>query len=155
MTTTRTGTATATVRIDAPAEVIYDLITDVTRMGEWSPECVGAEVPADTPVAPGFAFTGRNRRGDQEWTTPCEVVAADRPHLFSFTSGDADSPTTWSYELRSLDEARTEVTESFDSTPLRDPATAAQLEGRHEQLHRDLTTTLEALKSVAERDNDR
>ena len=24
-------------RIDAPPEVIYDLVSDVTRMGEWSP----------------------------------------------------------------------------------------------------------------------
>ena len=28
-----------TIHIDAPASLVYDLISDLTRMGEWSPEC--------------------------------------------------------------------------------------------------------------------
>ncbi len=149
-----TSTATSTSRIAAPPEVIYDLITDVARMGEWSPECVGAEVPPNGPLATGVVFTGANRRGDQEWTTRCEVVDADRPHRFSFNAGD-DAPTTWTYELRVIDDSTTEVTESFDITAMRDPAVAEQLAGRRDQLAEDLATTLDALKAVAERELDR
>jgi hypothetical protein len=29
----------ASIDIAAPPDVIYDLIADITRMGEWSPEC--------------------------------------------------------------------------------------------------------------------
>ena len=28
-----------TQHIDAPAELVYDLVADLPRMGEWSPEC--------------------------------------------------------------------------------------------------------------------
>ncbi len=146
--------AAGVLRIAASPEVIYDLISDVTRMGEWSPECVGADVPADAPVAPGYTFTGRNERGDQHWSTRCEVTAAERPHLLSFSAGDDDSPTTWTYELRSIG-ALTEVRESFDIEAMRDPDVAEQLAGRRDQLQADLATTLAALKVVAERENDR
>jgi hypothetical protein len=27
------------IEIAAPPEVVYDLLADITRMGEWSPEC--------------------------------------------------------------------------------------------------------------------
>jgi uncharacterized protein YndB with AHSA1/START domain len=146
-----TSTGSATVHVDAPAELIYDMVTDVARMGEWSPECVGADVPAGSPVAAGFTFTGRNARGEAEWTSPCQVVAADRPTLFSFTAGEPGAATTWTFELRSADGA-TEITESFDSEPLRDPARAEQLAGRHGQLLEDLSSTLAGVKSVAERE---
>jgi uncharacterized protein YndB with AHSA1/START domain len=146
------GPSTGTARqvIDAPAGAIYDLITDVARMGEWSPECGGAVIPDGTPIAAGARFTGRNSRGGNEWTSPCVVVAAERPRLFSFTAGDPEAATTWSYELRSIDDGTTEVTESFDSLPLRTAGVAEQLEGRHAQLLDDMATTLQAVKGCAE-----
>ena len=53
----------ATRRINAPAEAVYDLVTDVTRMGEWSPENEGGEWldAARGPVV-GARFRGRNKR---------------------------------------------------------------------------------------------
>jgi uncharacterized protein YndB with AHSA1/START domain len=146
------GPSTGTARqvIDAPAGTIYDLITDVARMGEWSPECAGADIPEGTAIASGACFTGRNSRGGNAWTSPCAVVATERPRLFSFTAGDPEAATTWSYELRSLEDGTTEVTESFDSIPLRTAELAEQLEGRHAQLLDDMASTLAALKSCVE-----
>ncbi len=149
------STGTARRRIEAPAEVIYDLVADVARMGEWSPECAGADIDAGTVLTEGATFTGRNDRDGAGWTSPCVVVAAERPHRFSFTAGDPEAATTWTYELTWLDETSTEVTESFDSVALRTPSIAAQLDGRHQQLLGDLATTLDALASVAERESDR
>jgi uncharacterized protein YndB with AHSA1/START domain len=145
-----TSTASVTAVVNAPIERIYDLVTDVTRMGEWSPECVGADLDEDHAGRVGTQFTGRNARGGNEWTSPCVVVAAERPRLFSFTAGDPEAATTWSYELRALDDGTTEVTESFDSVPLRTPELVDQLDGRHSQLSDDMATTLDALKAAAE-----
>ncbi|MDX6233621.1 MAG: hypothetical protein QOH68_2658, partial [Nocardioidaceae bacterium] len=36
-------TGEARVQVDAAPEVLYDLVSDVTRMGEWSPETVHCE----------------------------------------------------------------------------------------------------------------
>jgi uncharacterized protein YndB with AHSA1/START domain len=37
----------ATVVVDAPPERVYELVSDVTRMGDWSPECKGECGSAD------------------------------------------------------------------------------------------------------------
>ena len=52
------------VLIDAPAERIYDLVADMPRMGEWSPECqrVDWTDDSDGPV-PNATFVGHNRGG--------------------------------------------------------------------------------------------
>jgi hypothetical protein len=60
-------------RIDAPPEAIYDLVADVTWMGEWSPECIGCEwVDGATGPAVGARFRGRHRSGLARWSTSRE-----------------------------------------------------------------------------------
>ena len=63
-------TGSATIDIDAPVTEVYALITDVTRMGEWSPECVRCEWTGDT------TFHGYNAVGGVEWDIECEVIDA-------------------------------------------------------------------------------
>ena len=50
--------------IAAAPEKLWALVSDVTRMGEWSPETVGCEWVGD-PKEPviGARFKGRNQRG--------------------------------------------------------------------------------------------
>ena len=72
----------ATITIDARPEAVYDLVADVTRMGEWSPECVSCEW-LDTPGAEGSRFRGRNRNGPARWTTTAKVLRADRGREFT------------------------------------------------------------------------
>ena len=71
-------TATVTIEIDAPPAFVYDLVTDVTRMGEWSPECVRCEWLGE-PGQVGSTFRGRNRSGLARWSTDAQVLVADRP----------------------------------------------------------------------------
>ena len=53
---------TATIDIDAPADVVYDLVADITNMGRWSPECFRtAWVDGATAPVPGARFKGWNR----------------------------------------------------------------------------------------------
>lgn len=89
----------ATVQIHAPADALWDLITDIGRTGEWSPESAGG-VWLDGARGPavGARFRGTNRRGRVTWSTTCEVVAADRGREYSFVTGSAARPETlWRY----------------------------------------------------------
>jgi Polyketide cyclase / dehydrase and lipid transport len=103
-------------RIDASPGVVYDLVTDIARMGEWSPECIACEWigGADGPV-PGARFRGRNRNRLARWSTQPRVVVARRPVEFSFVAGDLfrRDLTTWTYHLEA-DGSGTVVTESFE-----------------------------------------
>ena len=50
--------------IDAPPERVWDLVTAITRMGEWSPESTGGRwTRGATGPATGARFVGSNRNG--------------------------------------------------------------------------------------------
>lgn len=70
----------ARITIAAAPEAVWDLIADVTRMGEWSPETTGCEwiEGADGPRV-GARFKGHSRRGRAKGSTTCKVTAAERP----------------------------------------------------------------------------
>lgn len=71
--------------IEAPAERVWALVADVTRMGEWSPEArAGTWVGGATGPATGARFRGANEHGTKRWTTNCEVIAADPGRQFAF-----------------------------------------------------------------------
>jgi uncharacterized protein YndB with AHSA1/START domain len=109
-----------TVRMAAPAEKIWDLVSDVTRIGRYSPETFEAEwVDGATGPAVGAKFRGhvkRNGRGPVYWTT-CTVTASEPGREFAFGVGNSDRPlNVWSYRLAPVD-GGTDVTESFQLTP--------------------------------------
>ncbi|WP_248959001.1 SRPBCC family protein [Sphaerisporangium perillae] len=85
------------VRIDAPPRKVWDLITDVTRYGEWSPESRGGRWLAGVGGRVGASFVGRNRRGPFRWSTTCTVVEWERPRRFTFEVGL--SRMRWGYRL--------------------------------------------------------
>lgn len=105
------------IMVDAPPEVVYDLVSDVTRTGEWSPECRRCrwEDGADGPAV-GARFRGWNRSGVVRWSRLVEVVAASRGREFAFRTREdwlnRDS-TTWRYVLRP-EGAGTLVTQSYE-----------------------------------------
>jgi uncharacterized protein YndB with AHSA1/START domain len=107
----------ATIEIAAPPARVYDLIADITRMGEWSPECYLCDWVGDTqePVV-GARFQGHNRMGPIRWTTTCQIVTAERGREFAFTvihdKNDRES-TRWRYSFGAV-EAGTVLTESFE-----------------------------------------
>ena len=68
----------------APAAV-FAALTDITRMGEWSPETVRAEWnDGATEPAVGATFTGYNRNGDKEWATEATIVELVPDERFFF-----------------------------------------------------------------------
>jgi uncharacterized protein YndB with AHSA1/START domain len=71
--------------IGAPAERVWAMVSDVTRMGEWSPENESGEwLRGATGPKPGATFRGTNRNGQKKWKTVATVVDADPGRLFSF-----------------------------------------------------------------------
>jgi hypothetical protein len=104
----------ASARISAPAEVVYALVSDVTRMGEWSPENLGGRwLGRVAGPAVGARFRGSNRRGWRRWSTTCTVVVAEPGRTFAFDVAFAGIPASrWTYELRQDGDA-TVVTETW------------------------------------------
>lgn len=61
------------------------MVTDLPRMGEWSPENQGGEwAKGATGPAMGAEFKGRNRNGKRQWSTVVKVNACEPPRKFSF-----------------------------------------------------------------------
>jgi len=117
--------ASVTVYMDAPPEKVWELVSDVTQIGRFSPETFEAEwIDGATGPALGAKFRGhvrRNEKGPVYWTT-CTVVVCEPGKEFSFAVGPpGNAINTWSYVLEPKGPG-TEVTESFqlaDKVPLR------------------------------------
>ncbi|MFD2416524.1 SRPBCC family protein [Amycolatopsis pigmentata] len=101
------------------AQQVYELISDVTRMAEWSPESAGAEWLTGEPGTVGSTFRGDNRRPWYKWSTVCTVTAADSGKRFAFAVSVRDQPvSTWEFEITPTPDG-CEVTErTFDQRNL-------------------------------------
>lgn len=91
--------------IAASPAVVYAAISDVTRMGEWSEECVACEWHDgfDGPVV-GASFDGHNRHGDNEWTSQCTIIEADPGSAFAFECSMYDFHyASWGYRIERTD----------------------------------------------------
>jgi hypothetical protein len=147
---------TVTARIGAAPEVVWDLVADVTRMGQWSPETTRCRWLTEPPgPREGARFTGTNAYRGRRWRTECTVVAADRGREFSFNVVGAGflSVARWAYTFRPVDDG-CEVTETY--TDRRGPALklfgVAMLGIRDRDAHnrRTMTETLHRLRAAAE-----
>jgi uncharacterized protein YndB with AHSA1/START domain len=112
-----------TVHMAAPPDRIWELVSDVTRIGRYSPETFEAKwVDGATGPVVGAKFRGhvkRNGRGPTYWTT-CTVLASEPGREFSFGVGPSDKPLNiWRYQLEPAGDG-TDVTESFElsQTPM-------------------------------------
>jgi uncharacterized protein YndB with AHSA1/START domain len=106
--------------IAAAPEKVWDAITDVARMGEWSPECHTCQWVGDAEgPSVGARFQGQNRNGDHEWTTEAEIIELDAPRRFVFEGVVGDYHfSRWGYVIEPTDSGCT-VTEIWDE--LRSP----------------------------------
>jgi uncharacterized protein YndB with AHSA1/START domain len=71
--------------IAASAETLWAMVSDVTRMGEWSPENEGGEWLGNaTGPQTGATFRGTNRNGKRKWQTVATILDAEPGRAFSF-----------------------------------------------------------------------
>jgi hypothetical protein len=87
--------------VAATPETLYGLVSDVTRMGDWSPETTSCRwVRGATGPAVGAKFRGANRDGWRHWSTTCTVVTADPGKRFAFEVDFAGLPIArWIYDF--------------------------------------------------------
>jgi hypothetical protein len=63
----------ASIEINASPEAVYDLVSDLPRMGEWSPENIGGEWQGGRGKVDDH-FLGHNRPGGSEGCNSGQVV---------------------------------------------------------------------------------
>ena len=112
-------TGSASITIDRSVAEVFEAVVDITRMGEWSPECVACRWAegVDGPAV-GATFNGDNvaKAGPitlKRWTTSSEITGYEPEALFEFV---AEGYSTWRYEFEARD-GSTVVTESFSFPP--------------------------------------
>lgn len=151
------GDVTVATEIAAPAEAIYDLVADMPRMGEWSPECERVVwMRGAGGAAVGVEFTGHNRNGRRRWSTHGTVVVAERGREFAFEVRSVlNLPVSrWSYRFDSDSDGRCRVTETtvdrrgWVIKMLGRLATGVG--DRGERNRQTMTQTLERLRNAAE-----
>ena len=82
MSETSTRSHQESVTVEASAEALYDLVSDVRRTGEWSPVCTSCWWDDQAEAGQvGAWFTGRNELPDRTWQTRSQVAVADRGRL--------------------------------------------------------------------------
>jgi hypothetical protein len=145
--------------ISVDADTLYDMVSDLPRIGEWSPECEAVEWADDTtiPVA-GTRFVGHNAVGPGRrirYSRRGRVLSADRGREFAFATEEGGREgTTWRYRFEPHPEG-TRVIESYHVDWI--PWWARVLDvplNRHKELVENMRTTLDNLKTAAERRHD-
>jgi Polyketide cyclase / dehydrase and lipid transport len=135
----------ASIRIDCSPADVYDMIADVTRMGEWSPSCTACFWLEATGPEIGAWFIGQNMvpenweqavaamapeardmlnivitRHGPRGQSRSKVIAADRGHEFAFTTfpfSPGGPQVLWSYAFADVGSGSTEVRESWTLLP--------------------------------------
>ena len=71
--------------INAAPSVIWAMVTDLPRMGEWSPEATGGEwLGGAAQASLGAKFKGTNKNGTKSWSTVAKVTTFDVDRCFAF-----------------------------------------------------------------------
>lgn len=101
----------------APPDAVWQIVSDVTRVGEWSHECRGARwLGGAGSAAPGVRFRGRNKSGPWRWARPCRITAVDAPRSLAWrTEGllAVGDTTEWRIDLAPVEEG-TRIIQTYD-----------------------------------------
>ena len=156
MSETRVLSHQESVVVAASAASVYDLISDITRTGDWSPVCTSCWWDDEAEAGRvGAWFTGRNELPHRTWETRSQVVAAEHGREFAWMVGG--NLARWGFSL-SAAETGTTLTESWEFLPdgiamftekFGEDA-HAQIADRAQQALEGIPTTLAAIKRIAE-----
>jgi uncharacterized protein YndB with AHSA1/START domain len=139
--------------IAAPASVVFAALTDVSRMGEWSPETYSAEwnEGSDGPAL-GAVFTGHNRNGDKEWSTEAEIVELVTDQRFFFDCSVRGFVfSKWGYVIEATDSGCRVTEYNQDLRPEAALARSAEVSGVEDRLAHNragMQATLERLAAA-------
>ncbi|MET9694200.1 SRPBCC family protein [Streptomyces sp. NPDC006514] len=84
--------------VDAAPARVYDLVSNVSAIGRWSPNA--SDVTFDQGAGPrvGAWFSGLNHKDGRQWTTRSQVLRADPGTAFAFVVCGAENRIAqWSW----------------------------------------------------------
>ena len=88
------------VEVAAPPEAVWAVLTDPSRIPQWSHECCEVELLDSGPVGLGSRFRGGNRVGRNRWSRVCTVFRCEPASEFGYlTSGGPGDATAWHFRL--------------------------------------------------------
>ena len=88
------------VQVNAAPEKVYEVVSDLSRTGEWSPMNTGGQWLDAGGGNVGDWFDGHNKMGPMEWTAKVEITEAERGKEFGFwTMGKAANVVHWRYSI--------------------------------------------------------
>lgn len=152
----------ASIDIDAPADVVWGIVTDLNTPALTSTEFRGAEWSEgyDGPVV-GASFVGRNGHpaiGD--WETTSHVTVADPGREFSYAVESTENPAAvWTYRIESRDggvrltqraqigPGRNGLTPAIERMPEKEEKILTRRLGEHDA---NIRANLERIKEIAE-----
>jgi uncharacterized protein YndB with AHSA1/START domain len=99
--------------IAASPAAVWQLVTDLARMGELSPENDGGTWVGGTGAALGAKFNGTNSHGSKHWTTTATITAFEPEREFAFeVAAKGIKVARWGYTIEPTD-AGCRVTEHW------------------------------------------
>ena len=155
-------TDTVSLRIKADPAAIYDIVADITRTPELSPEIVQCRwLDGATGPVVGARFKATNKMPNRPTFSNKPVVTiADAGRTFAFSRTEPFGGTVeWRYDLAPDGDGGTLVTESYDVTK---PVSrfgwfiiggVFGRKDRRADLRRGMHETLERLRTIAEREH--
>lgn len=150
---------TRSTHIEASAERVWSLVSDLPGMGRLSPDNTGGSWrKGATGPAVGARFRGRNRRGWRRWSTNVQVTQCEPGRSFAFTVSTVAgiSIAEWSYAIEPDGSSGCTVSESWaDRRPDWFKRPGALVSGggysSSDEIAANLDTTLAALRQMAQR----
>jgi uncharacterized protein YndB with AHSA1/START domain len=149
--------AIGTIKIAAPAEKVYDLVSDPGSLADFAAEYCGYEW-LDGATAPevGARFKGKNRRGFARWNGVATITAADPGRRYAFKVAVAGfTSAVWQYEIEPKDDGCLVTESTWRLVPKPISGTVGTLIGapnRDAVNQEHIDATLRQLKAVAEGD---
>lgn len=143
------------VDVEASPQAVWEVVSDVTRVGEWSHECVGARwLGGATTAVAGARFRGQNRNGIWRWGRLCEVLDVQPGELVWRTVPTRLYPDSseWRIKLHDIDDG-TRIEQTFrvlKAPKLLEPIYATVLPSHRDRVHA-LAADLHRLGAVAAR----
>lgn len=98
--------------MSANPDNVYEVVSDLPRSGEWSPECQGGVWISGEAATEGAVFRGENLRSTEVvawaplvrgvWHTECRVTAAEPGRTFRWmmlSHAGADQESVWGFDI--------------------------------------------------------
>ncbi len=142
----------ASIEVAAAPEAVWAIVSDVTRMPEWSPELRRLFVIGSKEPRVGMNLVGINRRKYVVWPTTSKVVRFEPGRAVAWKT--RESGATWTYELEPTATGtritgRRDLPEFTLGTTLMAPVIGGA-EGHDQELADGIRSTLERIKATVE-----